>query len=393
MGNDNAEQFGEKNSAARKRSSRPKAPKKKNAVSMDELLASAETVSATFKKLDFYRSSGMPAPAALEELLEQQEGNLDERVRSMVAQRPSLLQEVVEDERFSDELLNEIDASYHKAVSFANGVDRARSRLFFLPCVYWSGGATGEARGLIDFSGGRKDALEGMLGMFIEEHFGEAAAVTAHVDTFRDWGLSTADEQNLPKLHQAILAQAKVDPLALFPSLSGINADQEGWSFAILPFTVQHDDEKWLEEFGFGGLEAEFLTRFESIFDNESKLDYDVPCDPSNVTEAATSMLWAKQVTLSVASMSKVKRKSHVGVIETTFAWDEGEFAGVMTHFKVIDPARQSQEEQGIVWQVRLTRPALQDELPRDISGFLLELPELRREDFDLTFNHQLTTD
>lgn len=397
MGNDQIEPSGEKKSVP-KRAPRTKAKSsgsapQKAAVSLDELLASAETVFATFKKLDFYRTSGMPVPEPLEKLLSQQEENLDERMRSMIVERSAVLEEVLGDGRFTDELLSEVDASYHKAVCFANGVARARSRLFFLPCVYWSGGSGGESRGIIDFSGGRKEAFEGMMAMFVEEHFGEDVTVVAHVDTFKDWGVSASDEQNLPKLHQAILAQARVDPRSLFPSLAGVHSQQEGWSFAVLPFSIQHDDEKWLEDLGFSGYEPEFMNLFDSTFDAESKLDYSAPCDPSHITEAATAQLWAKQVNLSVANMSKIKRKSHVAVIETTFAWDEGEFVGVMTHFKVIDPAQQSQEQQGIVWQVRLSRPALQDEAPRDISGFFLDLPQLLREDFDLTFNHQLTTE
>lgn len=200
----------------------------------------------------------------------------------------------------------------------------------------------------------------------------------------------------LPALHHAILDGKEFDVDSAFPARAMAMAGSEGagWSVCVLPFAVEHDDEGWLESISFEGYEEDFLEGFEEIFDPSSKLDYDCPCDPTMIQDQAVRILWMKQVELIIEEISSTKKAKQVGVVETTFFWEDGEAVGVVMDFKIVDPSvarpdDEEDEDEGVIYHRQVSRQTLVGETPGDLAGFLAEYPPLIREDFDLVFGHQ----
>lgn len=370
----------------------PKAP-----AWIDELLLSAKTVGIAAKKIEFYRQARRDAPEALTSQLKLCEAELDVRVKRLLGERGSLKSEVLEDERFDEDALREIEFSYQKAACFAPGRARERSRLFFLPCVYWSK-EDGSSASVIDFGGDRAETFAEFISAFLDENFGDnqvqMAKVTLYPSSLMDWNVQDEEEKMLPLLHQAVLDGKPMDLDASFPARATSIAENEGpgWSIAVLPFAVEHDDEAWLESISFEGLEEEFLEGFEGIFDPSSLLDYDSPCDPTMIQDQAVRLLWMKQVELIVSEVSNTKKARQIGVVEATFYWEDGEPAGVVMDFKIVEPDASSEEEgeeDGVVYHRQVSRQMLVGETPGQLASFLAEYPPLMREDFDVVLGHQ----
>ena len=362
----------------------------------EDLLSAGKSVAITVKKLNFYRDARRTPPDSISQLLQQQELNLDVNVKKLLTERENLKYDVLSDDRFNDDILREIEFSYQKAVCFYNGKRRTHSRMFFLPCIYWSK-KNGETNGIIEFKGPKAETFANYVAAFLEEHFCESQVTSPHVtvfkETLKDWNIPEEEEKMLPFLHQAILSGKSINVTQTFPSRkSSIRDDSEGWSVAVLPFSVEHDDEAWLESISFEGYDEEFLEGFEEIFDPSSKLDYQVPCDPTNMQDESVRHLWGKQLDLTIKEMITTKKNKQIGIIETTFIWDSGEFIGVVMDFKILEPQKQNDlddHNDGIVFHRQISRQVLLDENPGDLSAYLVEYPSLMREDFDLIFGHQ----
>lgn len=362
----------------------------------DDLLAAAKAVAATNKKMEFYHQVRREAPEHLSSQLKVQEAVLDAMVQRMLVERKNLKADVFDDARFDRESLSEVEFGYQKAVCFGAGRSRARSRMFFLPCVYWSN-EDGSPKGVIDFAGARGRTFEDFAAAFLDEKFGDTVAgspkVTVYARSVMDWHIQDEEEKMLPALHRAILEGVDFDLDAAFPYRAKEIAESQGagWSVSVLPFAVEHDDEAWLESINFESFEEDFVEGFEEIFDPSSLFDYDAPCDPTMLTDQAVRLLWAKQLELIVAEMSAQKKPRHVGVIESTFVWEGGDYAGVAMDFKILDPESDDDgnEHEGVLYHRQLIRATLIDEKPSDLASFLAEYPALIREDFDLVFGHQ----
>lgn len=378
---------------SKSRSGAPKGP-----AWIDELLLSAKTVGIAAKKIQFYRQARREPPEALTSLLKLREAELDVRVKTLLSERGSLKSDVMEDDRFDTDALREIEFSYQKAACFAPGRTRARSRMFFLPCVYWSKD-DGSTSTVIDFGGDRAQTYSEFISAFLDENFGDnqvqMATVTLYPSSLMDWNVQDEEEKMLPMLHQAVLDGVPMDLDASFPARAKSIADNEGpgWSIAVLPFAVEHDDEAWLESISFEGLEDEFLEGFEGIFDPSSRLDYDSPCDPTMIQDQAVRLLWMKQVELIVAEISSTKKARQIGVVEATFYWEDGEPAGVVMDFKIVEPDASSSgdedEDNGVIYHRQVSRQMLVGETPGQLASFLAEYPPLMREDFDVVLGHQ----
>lgn len=376
------------------------APKRPQSGWEAELFGAAKAVAATDKKMDFYHQARREAPEKLSAQLSEQERELDALVLRLLSERENLKAEVIEDGRFDDEALRELDFSYQKAVCFGPGKARARSRMFYLPCVYWTG-EDGAISGLVDFKDHRASTFGDFVAAFLEERFGDegsmAPTVSVYPTSLMDWNVQDDEEKMLPALHAAVLAGRELDVDAAFPYRAQALAQSQGkgWSVCVLPFAVQHDDEAWLESIAFEGFEEEFLEGFEEIFDPSSELDYDIPFDPTMLADQAVRLLWSKQLELIVAEMSAQKKARHIGVVESTFAWEGGDYAGVIMDFKLIDPDGDDDDDDDgengdrVVYHRQMTRATLMGERPGDLSSMLAEYPSLMREDFDLVFGHQ----
>jgi hypothetical protein len=364
---------------------------------IDDLLMSSKTVGVAAKKIDFYRQARRDAPEALTAELKELEAKLDASVKLLLDERESLKADVLGDPRFDSDALREIEFSYQKAVCFTSGKERARSRMFFLPCVYWSkdDGTTGS---VIDFGGVKAQTFSEFISAFLDEHFGDKqlqmAKVSLYPESLMDWNVKDEEEKMLPMLHRSILDGKAMDLDESFPARAKAITDSEGpgWSVAVLPFAVEHDDEAWLESISFDGFEEAFVESFEGIFDPSSRLDYDCPCDPTMIQDQAVRLLWMKQVELIVAEISSTKKTRQIGVVEVTFHWEDGEPVGVVMDFKIVEPDASSHgddDDDGVVYHRQVSRQTLVDETPGQLASFLAEYPPLLREDFDVVMGHQ----
>lgn len=363
---------------------------------LGDLLKVSKTVAATAKKLDFYRDARREPPEHQTKLLSAQETDLDARVKDLLDRRSNLKSDILSDMRFEHDALHEIEFSYQKAVCFGPGKHRAHSRMFFLPCVYWSNENAAEDQ-VIDFTGLKGQTLSDFMSSFLDEYFGEEDSLTPHVvlykKSLKDWNVQDEEEKMLPALHQAILNGREINIDKAFPARARALAqsDGRGWSVAVLPLAVEHDDEAWLESISFEGYEEEFLEEFEEIFDPSSKMDYAAPCDPTIMQDEAVRHLWTKQLELIVKEMIEVKKKKHIGSVESTFVWEDGECVGVVMDFKILD-SKSNLDEEGndvLFYHRKMSRQMLIDETPGQLSEFLVEYPPLIREDFDIVFGHQ----
>lgn len=371
---------------------------KKTEAWIDELLAAAKLVAATDKKMEFYHQARREAPEVLSLALRAQESDLEARVKKLLTERESLKEDIFNDGRFDSNMLREVEFSYQKAVCFCPGKARAFSRMFFLPCVYWSK-ADGGGAGVIDFAGDMSNTFADFVCAFLDEHFGhgqnQTPKVTALPGSLMEWMVLDEEEKMLPALHRAIIHGSPIEMDQAFPTRARAIAesDSAGWAVGVLAFAVEHDDEAWLESISFEGYEDDFLEGFEEIFDPSSKLDYDCPCDPTMIQDESVRLLWMKQVEITVAEMVSTKNAKQIGVVETTFVWEDGNTAGVMMDFKVIDPdADNGNDTSEVLYHRQVSRPILVDEEPRDLAAFLIEYPPLMREDFDIVFGHQFET-
>lgn len=361
----------------------------------DSLIDQAKSVASIAKKLDFYRDARRDPPESMSKSLHEQEALLDSSVKSLLASRDNLKADVLSDDRFDQDVLREIEISYQKAVCFSLGVERKHSRMFFLPCVYFRR-EDGRVDAVIDFDEEKGQTLADFLVAFLDEHFGEDQALgSPHVKLYskslRDWNVQDEEEKMLPALHAALLSGDPLDLNQAFPfRANALQSPGSGWAVAVLPFAVEHDDEGWLESISFDGYDDDFTEEFEEIFDPSSKMDYAVPCDPTVMQDEAVRHLWNKQLELTVEEMINSKKAKHICAIETTFVWEDGEFAGVVMDFKILDPDKSADEEmENVIYHKQLSRQTLIGEAPGQLSAFLVEYPPVMREDFDLVFGHQ----
>jgi hypothetical protein len=364
----------------------------------DSLNEQAKIVAGIAKKLDFYRDARRDPPESMSKALHEQEALLDNSVKKLLASRDNLKADVLSDDRFDQHVLREIEISYQKAVCFAPGVERKHSRLFLLPCVYFRH-EDGRIDSVIDFDEEKGQTLADFLVAFLDEHFGEDQSLgSPHVKLYskslRDWNVQDAEEKMLPALHAALLSGSALDLAKAFPArASTLQFPGAGWAVAVLPFAVEHDDEGWLESISFDGYDDDFTEEFEEIFDPSSKMDYAVPCDPTVMQDEAVRHLWNKQLELTVDDMIVSKKAKHFCAIETTFMWEDGEFAGVVMDFKIFDPDVAADENmENVIYHKQLSRQSLIGESPGQLSAFLVEYPPVMREDFDVVFGHQNQT-
>jgi hypothetical protein len=383
---------------AQKKSRVPRAQTPAKAAWLTELLDDAVAVAKAAKKLNFYHQSRREPPEHLGQELDAREKQLQERVDGLLQTHSNLLEELSKDERFGEDALDEFDFCYDKAVCYAPGVQKARSRLFLLPCVYWHGGGE-KNKGVIDFSGDRGAIFAEYVSGFLKDKFDfdgdlEAPVVRTYASTVTHWTVPMSEERGFPKLHEAVLAgkALELDEYFLTRAASKAESSGEGWSIAALPFAVEHDEEAWLESLDFQECAEEFREGFEEIFDIGSKLGYDAPCDPTHMQDEAVRMLWENQLGVAIRKMSEIKKPKQLGVVEAVCVWEDNEFAGVIMDFRVIDPqARHDEEEEGgdgSVWRMQLHRPVLMAESPGSLAGFLAERLDLRRPDFELVIAH-----
>lgn len=371
-----------------------------------EAFSLAKKVAASAHTVDMYFQARKTPPKNMEAELDRLTGELDERIVSLLQVREDLKGDLIEIEAMTEDVAQELEMSYKKAVAFTPVGGGLFSRMFFLPFIY-KRSAAGVVSGALSPNEAQRETLREFIESFVNERVGEEQGVECRLypRSLLDWLVAEEEEKHLPKLHHALLEGGELEEKSYFKERAKIQKSKlehsGGWSVGVLPIALVSASEALLEAFDFTEEELDFSEQFTSIFDQNQEMDCYAPVDPDLMGNEGTKRLWIKQVELTCEEMVARKKPSHLAVIEVTYAWQDSELVGVVLDFQISSEREghfggsfvddeDGEPDESVYFHKQLSRGALMEESPEDVASFLVSYPPILRTDFKILISHEL---